>query len=63
MSQGKLVLVDRASLEERRQRMIDYLDLKRHEHDWHAVWDAAVDLETLEARILLLAAIEKGIGA
>ena len=50
----KLVIVDRASLEERRRRMIDYLDLKRHEQDWHAVWDAAVDLETIDARLHLL---------
>jgi hypothetical protein len=36
-----------------RQVLIDYMLVKLHQGDWHAVRDAAVDLELLELRLSL----------
>jgi hypothetical protein len=35
----------------RRRRMLDYLELKVEEQDWHGVQDAASDLRDLDERI------------
>jgi hypothetical protein len=39
------------TLQERRQRMIEYLHLKVEEADWHGVADAAMDLREVEVEI------------
>lgn len=39
------------NLEERRERLVAYLELKVLERDWHGVSDAANDLRVLEAQI------------
>lgn len=41
-------------LEKRKTRMIDYLQLKVQEADWHGVADAAMDLREIEAQQKLL---------
>lgn len=36
-----------------KQLMVEYLELKLREKDWHGVADAAMDLRELEVEILL----------
>ena len=51
---GKL-LQELYNIEQNRKiRMINYLDLKVSERDWHGVADAAMDLREIDTRILLL---------
>ncbi len=40
-----------ADLNQRKERMIDYLKLKIEESDWHGVADAAMDIREIEAAI------------
>ena len=40
------------ALKARRFKMLEYLDLKREELDWHGVQDAASDLRDFDAEIL-----------
>lgn len=39
-------------LEERRQKMLDYLNLKVSEQDFHGVADAAMDLRDIDSELL-----------
>lgn len=34
--------------------MESYLDLKRQDRDWHGVWDAAIDIKSLEDKRAVL---------
>jgi hypothetical protein len=43
--------IDIVDLQDDVKVMVDYLDLKRRQRDWHGVRDACVDIETIEARI------------
>lgn len=45
------VLMD---LHDERRRMINYLDLKMKQQDWHGVADAAMDLREIDAKISVL---------
>lgn len=38
-------------LETNKERMMDYLDMKREDQDWHGVQDAASDIRDLESQI------------
>lgn len=40
------------TIDERREIMVKYLNLKIYEKDWHGVADAAMDLRDLESEAL-----------
>ncbi len=44
----------RRILYERRNILIDYLKMKVQSEDWHAVRDAAVDIEVIDAKLEIL---------
>lgn len=46
-------------LQKQRSLMIEYLDMKRKVHDWHAIMDAAADIREIEAKLALINEINK----
>ena len=53
--QGVLDILDR-----RRFTMIQYLDLKVKESDWHGVADAAMDLRDIESEVKAFQSVLRG---
>lgn len=47
------ILTDLQALEIRRNTMINYLNMKMGEEDWHGVQDAASDLREIDTTILI----------
>ena len=50
--QPPMYLIDQ--LRSHRAKMIDYLQLKLEQEDWHGVADAAMDLREIDAKIEVL---------